>query len=65
MKGLYVNDELERTWKEAIVAYFKVLPRHPAGGTEENLENLSQCIRSLGRDFTRELPNTKQECSMP
>jgi hypothetical protein len=33
-----VNDELERMWEEVIVAYFKVLPRNLAEGTEENHE---------------------------
>jgi hypothetical protein len=31
-----MNDKLEGIWKEAVVAYFKVLPRHLIGGTEEN-----------------------------
>jgi hypothetical protein len=31
-----INNELERMWKEAIVAKFKVLSRHLPGGTEEN-----------------------------
>jgi hypothetical protein len=33
-----VNDELERMWKEAVVALFKVLSRHLPGGSEENHE---------------------------
>jgi hypothetical protein len=36
MKGRYVNDELEKIWKEAVVANFKVLSRHLSEGTEEN-----------------------------
>jgi hypothetical protein len=35
-----VNDELKRTWKEAVVAEFKVLSRHLHGGDEENHEIL-------------------------
>jgi hypothetical protein len=35
-----VNDELERMWKEAVVAYFKVLLQHSIGGTEENHDKL-------------------------
>jgi hypothetical protein len=31
-----VNDELEKIWKEAVMAYFKVLSWHSPGGTEEN-----------------------------
>jgi hypothetical protein len=33
-------DGLESIWKEAIVAYFKVLSRHVPGGTEKNHEAL-------------------------
>jgi hypothetical protein len=54
------DDELERMWKEAVVAYFKVLSRHSPGGTEENTKTLSQdSLAELGAGY---LPNTKQEC---
>jgi hypothetical protein len=33
-----MNDELQRIWKEDVVAYFKVLSQHSHGGTEENHE---------------------------
>jgi hypothetical protein len=33
-----VNSELERIWKEAVVAYFKVLLRYSPGRTKENHE---------------------------
>jgi hypothetical protein len=36
-----VNDELERIWKSAVTAYFKVLSWHSPGGTEKN-NNKSQ-----------------------
>jgi hypothetical protein len=35
---MIVNNELERKWKEAVVAQFKVLSRHLPGGTKENHE---------------------------
>jgi hypothetical protein len=36
-----VNNELERMWKEAVVAQFKVLSQHLlGGGTEENHKKL-------------------------
>lgn len=35
-----VNDDLEGMWKEAVIAYFKVLSWHLSGSTEENQENL-------------------------
>jgi hypothetical protein len=44
-----VNDELERMWKDAIVAELKVL--HFPGGTEENYHYLNQDSRSLDRDL--------------
>jgi hypothetical protein len=34
-----MNNELERIWKEAEVAYFTAPPPHLPGGTEENHEN--------------------------
>jgi hypothetical protein len=36
---IVVNNELERTWMEAVMAYFKVLSRYLPGGTEENYKN--------------------------
>jgi hypothetical protein len=38
MIGL-MNDEIERIWKEAVLAYFKVSSWHVPGGTEENYKN--------------------------
>jgi len=35
----WVNDELERMCKEAVVAKFEVLSRHLPGGTKGNHEN--------------------------
>jgi hypothetical protein len=42
IKGRQVNDELERLWKEAVMAHCKVLSLHSFGGTEKNHKNLSQ-----------------------
>jgi hypothetical protein len=36
-----VNNELERIWKEAVVASVEVLSRHLFGGTEENKDRKS------------------------
>jgi hypothetical protein len=49
--GLLMPNELERIWKEAVVAYIQLLPRHLPGGTGENHENLSNNSRSPVRDF--------------
>jgi hypothetical protein len=41
-----LNDELERMWKEAVIAYFKIISlQHLPRGTEENHEKPqdSQC----------------------
>jgi hypothetical protein len=35
-----MNNELERVWKEVVVAKFKILFQHLPGGTEENHEKL-------------------------
>jgi hypothetical protein len=37
-----VNKELERMWKEAVTALFKVLQRHLSGGTEESCASFTQ-----------------------
>jgi hypothetical protein len=34
-----MHDELERIWKEVVVAYFKALPWHISTETEENHKN--------------------------
>jgi hypothetical protein len=36
MAGLLMNDELEKMFKKAAVAYFKVPSRHWLSGSEEN-----------------------------
>jgi hypothetical protein len=46
-----MNNELERTWKEAIVAIVEVPSRHFPEETEENHENLSHDSRSPGPRF--------------
>jgi len=35
-----VKGRLKLMWKEAVVAYFKVLSKYPPGANEENYENL-------------------------
>jgi hypothetical protein len=66
-----VSNELERMWKEAVMASFKVLSRHFPGGTAETTKNLSQDSWSLGRDLNlgpteheAEELTTKLRCSV-
>jgi hypothetical protein len=40
MIELLMNNELERIWKESVVASFKVLSRRLPGGSEENHEKI-------------------------
>jgi hypothetical protein len=56
-----VNDRW-KVRKEAVVAYFKALSRHLAGGTEEDHENLSEDLRSPGRDLNPGPPKYEAEC---
>jgi hypothetical protein len=42
-----MNHELEKKLTEVVVDYFKVLPRHSNGGTEESTENLSDRIAGI------------------
>jgi hypothetical protein len=37
MDWMTVNDELRKMWKEAVMAYFKVLLPHLFGGNDGNL----------------------------
>jgi hypothetical protein len=36
---MMLNDEFEKTLKEAVTAYFKLLPQHLPGSAEKNHEN--------------------------
>jgi len=57
------NKEMERRWKQVVVAYFKVLSSHLPRGTEENYKkkpHVSPCPR---RNATLHLPNTSQKSS--
>jgi len=45
---MILNDVLWRVWKEAFVTCFKVQSNHLLEGSEENLANFVQDIRSPG-----------------
>jgi hypothetical protein len=45
---MVVTYELERRWKEVVMAKFSVLSHHLPGGTEENHKTLSQDSQSPG-----------------
>jgi hypothetical protein len=57
-----INDELERIWKEAVLALFQVLSQHLTGELRKLMENLSQDSQSPGRDLNLGPPKYKQEC---
>jgi hypothetical protein len=44
-----VNGETIRLWKEASMAYFKILSQHVPGRTEEYHKNLSEQLASEPR----------------
>jgi hypothetical protein len=59
---MIVNNKLEGTWKEAIVAWFEVLSWHLLGWAEENYTILCQnswCPDQIG---TKHLLNAGQKC---
>jgi hypothetical protein len=62
MKGWCVIDELERMWKEAVVASFKVLSRHLPAETEDNHENPIRIVSLRAEIWILDLPNVKQDC---
>jgi hypothetical protein len=53
MKRWLMKNKLQIMLKEAVVAYFKVLPQHLPGRTEESHGNLSQDSRPPGRDLNQ------------
>jgi hypothetical protein len=54
--------ELQRTWKEAVVAQLYALSRNLSGGYEENQET-SQDSRCPGRDTNRARPEHNPEAA--
>jgi hypothetical protein len=56
MVGRLANNELERMWKEVIMAQFEILSWHLHGGTERNRENYCQDSQFLGQDLNLEPP---------
>jgi hypothetical protein len=57
-----MNDDLKMTWKEEVVAKYKVLSRHLPGGADKP-SNTSARIAGLWAEiWIRDLPGTKQEC---
>jgi hypothetical protein len=44
---MIMNEELERMWKEAMVAYLKILTQHLPGGSEENNNNKKKPQRGI------------------
>jgi hypothetical protein len=48
-------------WKEAVVAYVKVLSQYSPGGTEEYYENFNDISQYSGRNSNQVLPNINQK----
>jgi hypothetical protein len=50
-----INNELERIWKEVVVAYFEVLSQHlPGGGWKSHEKDQSGLSVRLGQDSNQE-----------
>jgi hypothetical protein len=60
---IYVNDEQKRMWKEAAMAYFKVLFLLCLEGLRETTKSLSQESRSPDRDLNPEPPEYEARLS--
>jgi hypothetical protein len=54
-----VNTDLERMWKEVVVACFQVLYQHLPGVVERTTETLATRVGLRAEIRTRYLPNTK------
>jgi hypothetical protein len=59
MDWMTVNDELSKMWKEAVMAYFKVLLPHLFGGNDGNPQNTWPPHRDLNQGFLK----YKEYCS--
>ena len=56
-----VNDEKGRTWKEGVVAYFKVLPQNLSVGSRDIYETLSEQLISVLNMKPQDIMTTKLE----
>jgi hypothetical protein len=54
--GWLMNDELERIWKETIIAYLKVLSWHSPGVAKKTTRNFNQVSPYPGQGTTNWLP---------
>lgn len=54
-----MHAELRRMWKDAAVAYFNVLSRRLAGGTDENHVNCHKVVGVLAEIRSRYLRNIR------
>ena len=60
---MVANKEMERRWKQEVVAYFKALSSHLPRGTEENYKKKPHVSPRSSRNATLHLPNTSQKNS--
>jgi hypothetical protein len=56
-----VNNELERTWKEAVIAYFKILSCHFLEELIKIMKKFSQDSSCGGQDLNQAPPEYKSE----
>jgi hypothetical protein len=65
MIGPYLNNELERLWKETAVVCFKAISGIFSEGLRKTMENLSQEAGLLAAIRTQNPMNTMQQCQLP
>jgi hypothetical protein len=59
---MIVNDELEKIWKQSIMAYFKALCQHLSEGTVRVASFLAQIFRSTAKQRSvRQCQNSSQK----
>jgi hypothetical protein len=62
---MMLNNELEKPYKEMVVAYFRVIFLYSHGETKAFKKNPSRYSRCPGRGLNWHLPNTSQKRYSP
>lgn len=62
MIALIANNELKRTWREAVVEHVQVMSWHLSGGTEKDHKYVSRIVGLSVENLIPYLANMMEEC---